>query len=289
MKTFHKIILMFAAVFSLMFGSQSYALENADYDLISFVFRVYETCSIDVVSADEVHDTVEKLRNKELTAIDMLCDAFDSVEYRAKNTSDKEFIYDVYLTVFDHLPSTLYTNKILEEMPNWSRKTILKEIVLNSEFYDLCESYDIHMVKDIDHPVMQYAKEVMDELDWDLKAAFDWSHTEVYYDWPYSPGSNDSHLEFYGRFGFENGYGNCYVMSSVFCWLARLKGMNIYTIEGYVPLEGGSLAEHGWCEAIIDGKTYVFDSSWSRHGNDGFLIQYRQKGTYVYTDYKRVY
>lgn len=289
MKSFKKLFLIFALIFPLFIDCSANAAETENYKLVSFVFRVYRTCSMDVVSGDELYRTVEQLKTKELTAIDMLCDAFHSAEYRAKNTSNKEFIYDVYHAVFDNEPPSDYVNKMLSIMDDWSRESMIKEMITGPEFYDLCQSYDIHMVENMDHPVMQYAKAVMDELNWDLKSAFEWSFTDIYYDWPYSPDSDDSHLEFYGKFGFENGYGNCYVMSSVFCWMARLKGMHIYTVEGYVPLEGGALAEHGWCEAIIDGKTYVFDASWSRHGNDGFMIQYKQKGTYVYTDYKRVY
>ena len=289
MNHFKKWILMLSFVFILFTNIPVNAAQTTDYNLVSFVFRVYKTCSINVVSGDDVYKTVQKLLSKELSAVDMICESFNSVEYKAKCTSDKDFIYDVYCSVFNKKPDTAYVNKILSIMDDWSRESIIKEMVTGSEFYDMCLSYDIHMVKDMEHPVMQYAKTVMDELNWDLREAFKWSHTEIYYDWPYSPGPNDSHLEFYGKFGFENGYGNCYVMASVFCWMARLKGMNIYTVEGYVPLGAGTLAEHGWCEAIIDGKTYVFDASWSRHGNDGFMIQYKQKGTYMYTDYKRVY
>ncbi len=289
MKSVKKWILFSSLMLSFLISSQVFASEKVNYDLVSFIFRVYHTCSIDTVSGDDIHYTYEKLKTKKLTAIDMLCDAFNSVEYRSKNTTDKEFIYDVYHSVFNKDPDIRYVNKILSIMPDWSRESIIKEMITGPEFYDMCATYDIHMIKDMDHPVMQYAKAVMDELNWDLRSAFEWSFTEVYYEWPYTPGYADSHLEFYGKFGFENHYGNCYVMASVFCWMARLKGMNIYTVEGYVPTGGGVLSEHGWCEAIIDGKTYVFDASWSRHGNDGFMIQYRQKGTYMYTDYKRVY
>ena len=289
MKHLRKCILMLSFVLTFFTYTRVNAAETTDYNLVSFVFRVYRTCSIDVVSGNDVHKTVENLLTKELTAIDMICDAFDSVEYKAKCRSNRDFIYDVYRSVFSRDPDTAYVSEILSIMDDWSRESIIKEMITCSEFYDMCLSYNIHMVKDMDHPVMKYAKAVMDELDWNLREAFKWSHTEIYYEWPYSPGPYDSHLEFYGRFGFENGYGNCYVMASVFCWMARLKGINIYTVEGYVPLGAGTLAEHGWCEAIIDGKTYVFDASWSRHGNDGFMIQYKQKGTYMYTDYKRVY
>ena len=289
MNLFKKHFLLFSLILTFLFSSQAFASENANYDLVALVFRIYQTTSMNVVSGDDVHDTVDQLIHKEISLIELLCDAFDSPDYLAKKTSNRQFILDIYQAVFNKTPSSDKIIAFVEKMSNQSRESALKEILIGTELYDLCVSYDIHMVKDMDHPLMQYAKEVLEELDWDLKAAFDWSHTEIYYDWPYSPGPNDSHLEFYGRFGFENGYGNCYVMASVFCWLARMKGITIYTVEGYVPLAGGSLAEHGWCEAIIDGKTYVFDSSWSRHGNDGFMIQYRQKGTYVYTDYKRVY
>ncbi len=284
-----KQFLLFSLILTFMFSSQVYASENANYNLVALVFRIYQTTSIDVVSGEKVHDTIEKLTSKELSLIDFLCDSFDSADYLAKKTSNRQYILDLYQAVFNETPTSDQIVSFVEKMSNRSRESALKEILIGTKLYDLCVSYDIHMVKDMDHPLMQYAKEVLEELDWDLKAAFEWSHTDIYYDWPYSPGPNDSHLEFYGRFGFENGYGNCYVMSSVFCWLARMKGITIYTVEGYVPLAGGTLAEHGWCEAIIDDKIYVFDSSWSRHGNDGFMIQYKQKGTYVYTDYKRVY
>ena len=121
-----------------------------------------------------------------------------------------------------------------------------------------------------------------------LQEIFHWSYTGVKYEWTPNAPSNASHVAWYSDYGFKNQRGNCYVMASTFCKVARLMGYEAYLVEGKVPLASGFMAAHGWCEMVIDGKTYVYDPSWARRGNNGYQITYGQPGTWRYSNYKRV-
>ena len=133
-----------------------------------------------------------------------------------------------------------------------------------------------------------YARIVLDEIGWDPKAAFDWSASMKYYghgkpDMPEngSPGTN-----WFALFGFTKNKGNCYVMAATFCQMARLMGYDAQQVSGQVPARSGGLTPHSWVEVYIDGQTYVCDPDFT-YGTkrNGFMIQYRQPGTWMYTNY----
>lgn len=125
---------------------------------------------------------------------------------------------------------------------------------------------------------------------WDrLYACFQWSAGIPYVSVSSSIPSGYTPLQWYAIYGFENGYGNCYVMAATFCQMARELGYDAYLVQGYVPSARGGLTPHGWCEIVINGTTYVFDPDFQHEtGRNGFQITYGASGTWRYTSYSRV-
>ena len=132
----------------------------------------------------------------------------------------------------------------------------------------------------------------LNQVGWDLRKAFNWSAGMEYYrmqNYGIGPEKDDIHSVWYANYGFDNKRGNCYVMASTFCYMARLLGYETYYVEGQVPLASGGMGPHGWCEIVIDGFTYVFDPDFTNNtGRNGFQIYYGMSGTWRYSNYKRV-
>ena len=125
------------------------------------------------------------------------------------------------------------------------------------------------------------AKQVLDKVGWNLKAAFDWcvmSYSVYTTGGGYGTG-------YYADYGFKNHYGNCYVMAATFVVLARELGYEAYQISGYIA---GTYI-HSWCEVNIGGTFYVFDPDFVvDQGRNGYQISYGQSGTWRYTDYYKM-
>ena len=135
---------------------------------------------------------------------------------------------------------------------------------------------------------LDYAKAVLDEVGWDAKAAFDWSASLKYYGHgkPDMPETGAPGTNWFALFGFTKLKGNCYVMAATFCEMAKLLGYDVQQVSGQVPARSGGLTPHSWVEVYIDGQTYVCDPDFT-YGTkrNGFMIQYRQPGTWMYTNY----
>lgn len=125
---------------------------------------------------------------------------------------------------------------------------------------------------------------VLDEVGWDLRAAFDWSAGLTYYGHnSVMPSSPDPGMEWFADYGFDNLKGNCYVMAATFCEMAIELGYDAAQIAGEVPLARGGMGPHSWVEIVIDGETYVYDPDFTNEtGRDGFHITYGQSGTWRY-------
>jgi uncharacterized protein YjdB len=133
-----------------------------------------------------------------------------------------------------------------------------------------------------------YARAKLNQVGWNLRAAFNYAASLTYYRNVPVPASGQ-HLEGYARYGFENGRGNCYVMAAVFCRMARELGYECYLVEGYVPKIGGGTTVHGWTEIVVNGRTYVCDPDFTHETNhNGYMITYGTSGTWVYQKYSRV-
>ncbi len=140
-------------------------------------------------------------------------------------------------------------------------------------------------------PSYAKAAEILSSLNWDINKAFNWSAGLTYYghgkkDMPEvaDPGTN-----WFANYGYDNRKGNCFVMAATFFQFARLCGYAPRQMVGMVPSRKGGLTIHSWVEIDVDGKTYVYDPDFQMNrGTSGFKLQYGQKGTWRYTDYRQM-
>lgn len=133
------------------------------------------------------------------------------------------------------------------------------------------------------------AAHVLDEIGWDLRAAFDWASSLPYRDRDNRAPEGAVHSQWYAAYGFSYRFGNCYVMAAVFYQMARLLGCDVYYIEGGVGSYDGTVIDHSWTEMVIDGELYVFDPDFTREeGRDGYQIWYEKPGTWWYWQPVRV-
>lgn len=93
----------------------------------------------------------------------------------------------------------------------------------------------------------QYAYKTLNEIGWDLRAAYNWAAAMPYYRMsPDVVPAGVDPTQWYAEFGFENHTGNCYVMASTFYYMARLLGYDVHRVNGYVPISATEYNPHGW-------------------------------------------
>ncbi|MBQ9064783.1 MAG: hypothetical protein IJ123_04990 [Blautia sp.] len=131
------------------------------------------------------------------------------------------------------------------------------------------------------------AAQRLDALGWSLPAAFNWAVSMTYYRGaPESVPSGYTPAEFYAEYGFEHGYGHCYMMACVFYEMASMLGYRVRFLKGYVPSSSGSVATHGWVEIFYNGGWYVCDPNFTYNtGRSGYMINYGYSGTWRYINY----
>lgn len=136
----------------------------------------------------------------------------------------------------------------------------------------------------------QYAYETLNEIGWDLRAAYNWAAAMPYYRMsPDVVPAGVDPTQWYAEFGFENHTGNCYVMASTFYYMARLLGYDVHRVNGYVPISATEYNPHGWCEIDMNGTTYVFDPNFTNEMHmNGYQITYGTSGTWRYSFYSRI-
>lgn len=133
-----------------------------------------------------------------------------------------------------------------------------------------------------------YAESKLDQIGWNLQAAFQWSSSMSYYSLGGVP-AGQTHSVYYSVFGFKYGMGDCNVMAATFYQMAKSLGYEAYLISGYVPLAAGGMGDHGWVEIVINGTTYVCDPDFAYEtGRNGYMITYGSSGTWQYTSGQRV-
>ena len=157
-----------------------------------------------------------------------------------------------------------------------SRDTVRNAFYESAEFKQFCKKNGIVDKKN------RYPKAaaVLNQVGWDLKAAFQWSAGMKYskYTATAAPGT-----EYYANYGFTCKTGNCYVMAATFCEMARELGYDAKQISGSVPLRSGGYGPHSWVEIEINGTTYVFDPDFTNETKrNGYQITYGQSGTWRY-------
>lgn len=137
-----------------------------------------------------------------------------------------------------------------------------------------------------------YAAQILNEVGWNLRAAFNWCanlHYELGAGYPESVPAGQLHSAYYANYGFTHRTGHCYVMAATFVSMARVLGYEAYFVEGAVPYRTGGYGAHGWAEIVIGGTTYVFDPDFQYNtGRNGYQITYGASGTWKYVNYARV-
>ena len=130
------------------------------------------------------------------------------------------------------------------------------------------------------------ARAKLNEIGRDLFAAYNWSRS---LQWTNQYSSPDAGTRAMANTGFTTGTGGCYVMAATFYEMARELGYDAHQMSGYVPRRGGGLAIHSWVEIVTNGVTYVVDPDFAyESGNNGYMIQYGQPGTWRYQSYYRM-
>ena len=127
-----------------------------------------------------------------------------------------------------------------------------------------------------------------------LKKAFKWSAMN-FFSVPKCKSKKESKIaQYYGKFGFSNGVGDCYVQAYTFYWMAKVLGYDVKVIRGYVEKAGGKKETHAWCEIKKKGKVYVYDPNFNKeysqivgNPNAGYGIRYGAKKTLRYYSPKK--
>ena len=136
------------------------------------------------------------------------------------------------------------------------------------------------------------ADRILDKLDWNLRAAFEYAaNFKAYHgadlkerNRPYRHSS-----KWYFNYLHKNNHGNCYCKSGTFTILATEMGYECTQIGGLVPYTR-SAGPHSWMEIKYKGELRVCDPSFwfNTQHRGGWMIRYGQKGTYRYTDPHRM-
>lgn len=133
----------------------------------------------------------------------------------------------------------------------------------------------------------QKAAAIADALGRDIHACLNWSAAM-----PYERNNSFDSTKtaaFLANYGFDNRKGNCGVMAATFYEMAKYLGYDAHQVWGVVPLRGGGMGMHSWVEIVIDGQTYVCDPDFQNETKkSGYMLRYKQRGTWRYTDYHRV-
>jgi hypothetical protein len=64
----------------------------------------------------------------------------------------------------------------------------------------------------------------------------------------------------YAQYMIDKKHGHCKNFAAIVCVLFRSYGYDAQVVTGYVPSRSRGWAVHGWVEASVDGKTYIFDA-----------------------------
>ncbi len=130
-----------------------------------------------------------------------------------------------------------------------------------------------------------YATNILNQVGWNLYAAFNWSAYFPYWDCWNSPAVGSETMALYG---FQNGGGDCYAKAATFYYMALLLGYDAHQIAGFVPLVSGGLGVHSWVEINMNGTIYVYDPAFHQTGKNGYQFHYGASGTWRYCNYYRM-
>ena len=158
---------------------------------------------------------------------------------------------------------------------------------INGKRYNISENGVVMEMSKAEH----LAAERLDQIGWDLYSAFKWASSAIdYYRHDFVvPDGYKNPSDYYAEYGFTTGRGNCYIMAGTFYHMARLLGYEVHQVNGSVPLAAGGMGPHSWVEIVVNGSTYVCDPDFTYDsGRNGYMIHYKQPGTWMYMNYHRI-
>lgn len=129
--------------------------------------------------------------------------------------------------------------------------------------------------------------EILDQIGWNLRAAYDWSAGLSY-------SGRTTYLEQMGseklaQQGFTHHTGNCYVMAATFYEMALCLGYDAHQIAGQVPARRGGLTNHSWVEIDEEDGRWIYDPNCTMETHvDRFHFRYGTPRTWRYTNYHRM-
>jgi len=250
-----------------------------------FVRRLYNIILNRGCSDTELADWTDKLLSGSVTGSQVIRGFIDSNEFTSRNISNDEFVSICFRAILGREADSVGLNEWTTRLNNGtSRNDIVTGFCGSDEFANLCKNYGITPIRIVNFP---QARARLDIIGHDLRAAYNWSVM------PYTRNNawTDPALgsDYYAQIGFANHTGNCYVMAATFYEMAIELGYEAYQVGGLVPSARGGLTPHSWVEIIIDGQLYVVDPDFQcSTGNSGYLIQYRQPGSWIYSNYARM-
>lgn len=205
--------------------------------------------------------------------------------------------YDVYLSAngsekllersedtsceFECSPSTGYTVKVVS----------VKKLTIDGKETEL-KSETEKTGSVTSRPVYAKAKNKLDQIGWDIRAAYNWSTTLI----DSNTGLNvdgSSGMEWYADYGFDNNRGNCYVDAACLCEMALMMGYDAHLVSGFYKNDKGDWVDHAWVE--IDNyagtdQTFIMDPYFRvKTGRSGFELQYGDPGSWDYDYYGEYY
>ena len=127
---------------------------------------------------------------------------------------------------------------------------------------------------------MKYAKSILNQVGNSLWGAYKWASSAINYKTMTINANNG--ITFFANVGFNQRRGNCYTMASVFYYMAKALGYNVYQVSGY---HQGYNAQwpHSWCEIHMNGNKYVYDPDvYKEYGRSIYGKRYGQSGTLKY-------
>lgn len=232
--------------------------------------------------AETLNTDLRSLYDGKTSAIDLVTKYMSADGFKELN--DTDFIHKACQLIYGRNARKEEINDGSASIIYDGRSAMIRQLAASLEFSDFCKKHDILMVGSKDNTAMQYAKDQMDKLNWDVKAAFTWIISNFTY-LKMDAYTGSGHTQYYGCYGFEHKKGNCYVMAADFYWMAKAKGFTIDYYEGLVPGYYVPLTPHGWCEATIKGVRYIFDPDFAYEtGKNGYMFLYKTPGTWKYTD-----
>ena len=258
----------------------------------AFVNRLYSYCLGRPSDESGLQYWNDLLISNEAGGYETASGFFNSTEFNNMNLSNEEFVTVCYNTLLDRAPDEAGLDYWVDYLNagTMERADIVSSFCISSEFIGICESFGItNRLPDV-RELYPEACAVLDQIGWDLRAAYDWTRDNIDYVRDINVDHRYTSRELAHR-GFSTHNGNCFVFSACFYELACALGYDAHQMTGHITRSTGLVVIHSWVEIDIDGTTWVFDPEFEyvdKEHRDGWYFQYGRPRTFVYQDITRM-